>query len=132
VPHQVLEYLGVVVNSLRLSFFLPPEKVKTIVKRCNDIISDKSGCLKLGDLAKVMGNFSWAIPSVPFAQGHFRTVQNFFLSYAHEDFIKIVCLSKPAKDDLIWWASHLEQRNGKPFFPDNPNLIFFSDASLSG
>ena len=121
-----------VVNSLCLSFFLPPEKVKTIKIRCNDIISDKSGCVKLRDLAKVMGNFSWAIPSVPFAQGHFRKVQNLFLSYTHEDLNKMVCLSKPAKDDLIWWASHLEQRNGKPFFPDNPNLIFFSDASLSG
>jgi hypothetical protein len=41
-------------------------------------MSDKGGRVKLRDLAKIMGNFSWAIPSVPFAQGHFKKFKNFF------------------------------------------------------
>ncbi|KAK4027275.1 hypothetical protein OUZ56_016286 [Daphnia magna] len=31
--------------------------------------------IKLRDLAKVMGNFAWAIPAVPFAQAHYRKVR---------------------------------------------------------
>ncbi|KZS03850.1 Uncharacterized protein APZ42_033324 [Daphnia magna] len=93
---------------------------------------ENAGRVKLRDLAKVMGNFSWAIPSVSFAQGHFRNLQNFYLSQAHGDLNKIVFLTEPAKADLVWWASHLKLFNGKSFFPDNPNLVIFSDASLTG
>ncbi|KZR98487.1 Uncharacterized protein APZ42_006074, partial [Daphnia magna] len=45
---------------------------------------------------------------------------------------KMVSLSDPAKADLIWWASHLEKCNGRTFFPDNPDLVIFSDSSLHG
>ncbi|KZR95900.1 Uncharacterized protein APZ42_010055, partial [Daphnia magna] len=41
VPLQILEYLGTVINSLSLSNSLPSEKVKSIVKLCDDLISDK-------------------------------------------------------------------------------------------
>ncbi len=120
------------INSLCLSFSLPQNKVESIVKLCNDILTDKNGRVKLRDLAKIMGNFSWAIPSVPFAQGHFRKLQNFYLSHAHRDLNKMVSLTEPAKADLVWWATHLKLCNGKSFFPENPDLIIFSDASLTG
>ena len=123
VPQQIIEYLGMLINSLCLSFSLPQNKVESIVKLCNEIMSDKVGRVKLRDLAKIMGNFSWAIPSVPFAQGHFRKLQNFYLSHAHRDLNKMVSLTEPAKADLVWWATHLKLCNGKSFFPDNPDLI---------
>jgi hypothetical protein len=44
----------------------------------------------------------------------------------------MVSLTEPAKADLVWWATHLKLCNGKSFFPGNPDLIIFSDASLTG
>jgi hypothetical protein len=71
VPQQIIEYLDMLINSICLSFSLPQNKVESIVKLCNDILSDKSGRVKLRDLAKIMGNFSWAIPFVPFCSRTF-------------------------------------------------------------
>lgn len=71
-PQQFLEYLGLVIDSNKLSLSLPRGKIDSVTKLCFDSLEvDKAGNLSLRDLAKVMGNFSWAIPAVPFAQGHF-------------------------------------------------------------
>jgi hypothetical protein len=68
-----LEYLGLIIDWILLSLSLPLGKDDAISKLCLDFLgSDKSGRVSLRDLAKIMGNFSWAIPAVPFAQGHFR------------------------------------------------------------
>ncbi|KZR96378.1 Uncharacterized protein APZ42_009313, partial [Daphnia magna] len=40
VPLQILEYQGTVINSLSLSNSLPSEKVISIVKLCDDLVSD--------------------------------------------------------------------------------------------
>lgn len=132
-PCQQLEYLGLLIDSNLLSLSLPPGKVDAISKLCLDSLgSGKSWRVSLRDLAKIMGNFSWAIPAVPFAQGHFRKLQAFYISYSHGDLDKLVSLTPDARDDLLWWASHLRFVNGKTFFPANPDLGFFSDASLFG
>jgi hypothetical protein len=67
-----LEYLGLIIDWILLSLSLPLGKDDAISKLCLDFLgSDKSGRVSLRDLTKIMGNFSWAIPAVPFAQGHF-------------------------------------------------------------
>lgn len=81
---------------------------------------------------KIMGNFSFAIPTVPFAQGHFRKLQSFFLSQPQGNLNKYVSLSIEAMGDLQWWASNLITSNGKSFCSFNPDLVIFSDAFLRG
>jgi len=130
-PSQVMGYLGTIIDSVSLSFSLPPEKVSHIIGLCNSLLV-KSEHVKMRDLAKVMGNFAWAISCVPFAQGHYRRLQSFFLSLPQGDLNNVVSLSAGAKADLVWWVSHLSQSNGKSFFPDSPDLVIYSDASLSG
>lgn len=127
-PQQIMDYLGVVVDSL-LSFSLPSAKVDSIIALCKSVLV--SSKVKLRDLAKLMGNFSWSISSVPFAQGHFRKLQHFYLSHSHGDLAVSVSLSHGAKSDLEWWVTHLQQSNGKSFFPDQPDLVIFSDAPLN-
>jgi hypothetical protein len=129
-PLQIMDYLGVVVDSLRLSFSLPSAKVDSIIALCKAVLV--SSKVKLRDLAKLMENFSWSISSVPFAQGHFRKLQHFYLSHSHGDLNVSVSLSHGAKSDLEWWVNHLQQSNGKSFFPDQPDLVIYSDASLHG
>lgn len=57
--------LGVVIDSNHLSFSLPSAKVDFIIDLFNATLT--SNTVTLGNLAKIMGNFSWAISSVPFA-----------------------------------------------------------------
>jgi hypothetical protein len=62
-PCHSLEYLGMVIDAQSLSFILPEEKRMKTRKLCVQALG-RNG-IKLRDLAKVMGNFAWAIrPSV--------------------------------------------------------------------
>ncbi len=61
-PQEIMEYLGVVINSITLEFSLPPEKVAAIVKLCRDClqVGETTDLLqvKLRVLASIMGNFN--------------------------------------------------------------------------
>ena len=132
-PQRLMEYLGMLIDSIHLEFSLLHEKVSGIVKLCKKALhSDKSGQVQLGDLATIMGNFFFAIPTVPFAQRHFREQQSCFLSRSQGDLSRSISLSAGARADLEWWMGHLVTSNGKSFCSVTPDLVIFSDASLHG
>ena len=132
-PSQVIEFLGIVIDSNSLSFSLPLAKVRKVTQLCN--IALRAGKLPLRQLAAVMGNFSWAIPTVPFAQAHFRNLQRFYIVESRKrkgDLNQVVSLPASARADLEWWYSNLHLFNGKTFIPDEPDTVIYSDASRSG
>ncbi len=132
-PSQSLEYLGVVVDSLVLNFSLPLDKVSKIKSLCSK--ASVIPKVPLRDLASILGNLAWAIYSVPFAQAHYRSLQNFFIrqSKFHEGDLTVLCsLSDQARQDLVWWTSSLDIVNGKRFVSSDPDIIIYSDASLKG
>jgi hypothetical protein len=131
-PTQVIEFLGLQVDTLALSFSLPETKVESIIASCVSLLNQN--LVKLRDLASVLGNFSWAIPTVPFAQGHCRLLQKFYIRSVRyfEDLNKTVVLPTEARADLEWWVANLRHSNGKAFFLSDPDLEICSDASLKG
>jgi hypothetical protein len=80
-------------------------------------MSDKVGRVKLRDLAKVMGNFSWAIPSVPFAQDHFRKLKISICRTPMKIKKKWFLSLNPPRP--IWFGEHLISNfvMANPFFP---------------
>jgi len=132
-PSQVLEFLGLVIDSRSLSFALPPEKIARTRLLCQRAL-DKDR-ISLRDLASIMGMFSWAIPAVPFAQAHYRRVQQSLIAQLRwngGDFDGFVRLTRSAREDLSWWVQNVEFVNGRTLFPSEPDIFIFSDASLSG
>ncbi|KZS19016.1 Uncharacterized protein APZ42_014682 [Daphnia magna] len=110
IPTQVIEYLGMIVNSTRLSFSLPTNKVHE-------------------------GNFTWAIPTIPFAQSHYRSMQRSYITESKRSGGNLnegCTILEDAKVDLEWWVKNLEKVNGKDFYPKIPDIEIYSDASLSG
>ena len=133
IPSQKIEFLGIVIDSNFLSFSLPVAKVTKVTQLCKKALRAEK--LPLRQLASIMGNFSWAIPTVPFAQAHFRHLQRFYISESRRfggDLNKVVSLSASAKADLEWWFSNLRSFNGKTMIPDEPEMVIYSDASLKG
>lgn len=133
IPSQVMEYLGLIVNSIDLSFSLPCSKAEAVRKMCVSAIA--RGVVSLRSLASIQGNFSWAIPAIPFAQSHYRSLQRFYIANAQRskfDLETKVQLTPSAILDLEWWVANIERSSGKMFFPRDPDLEIFSDASLSG
>ena len=133
-PTQALDgYLGVIVDSISLSFSIPRDKIVTIQSLCLKLLS--SSLVSLRELASLLGSLVWAILSVPYAQAHYRSLQNFFISSSrncNNDLSKKCALSDQARQDLQWWASSLESVNGKSFTPLDPDIVIHSDASLTG
>jgi hypothetical protein len=100
---------------------------------CNEALAAET--ISLRKIASIMGNFTWAIPAIPFAQAHYRSLQRFYIAQAQAaNFnLKYRCnLSSEAREDLTWWISNLDMAKGKVFFPQTPDLEIYTDASLSG
>jgi hypothetical protein len=119
-PTQLMEVLGIILNSLSLAFMLPSAKREKTHKLCVQALNNNR--IKLRDLAKVMGNFSWAIPVSPFAQTHYRKVQSeliWMLGRNGGDFEKYLVLSEEAKADLCWWIKSWIHQKEKLFFRAN-------------
>ena len=132
-PSQSLEYLGLLVDSVALSLALPSDKVLSMLEMCRRSLS--KGVVSLHDLSSLIGNFSWAIPTIPFAQAHYRHLQRLYIYHSKSfnyDLSRYVALSSSARDDIRWWLENLSSSNGLCFLKRDPDLIIYSDASLHG
>jgi hypothetical protein len=131
VPTQAIENLGLIVDSNDPSFSLPCYKVAAVKKMCEAALSE--GRVSLQTIALIQGNFAWVIPAIPFAHSHYRSLQRFYFSNAQRVYFNLknkVCLSPSATLDLSWGVmANIEKANEKMFFPREPDLEIFSDAS---
>ena len=80
-----------------------------------------------------MGNFTWAIPTIPFAQAHYCSMQRFYITQAQQvEFNLSVNCKLTQEANLLWWIENLSLMGDMKFFPKNPDMEIYSDASLSG
>ncbi|KZS08843.1 Uncharacterized protein APZ42_027054 [Daphnia magna] len=108
-------------------------KVQTVTDLCRTAL--RRDFISLRDIACVIGNFTWAIPTMPFAQAHYRSMQRFYIDQAQRvDFnLTSKCILSPeAKADLEWWVANLSLQMGNRFSPKMPDLEIYTDASLTG
>jgi hypothetical protein len=66
VPSQSIEHLGLIIDSLRLSFALPEDKLTKILTILETALSRKEVHLRL--ISSLIGNLVWAIPAFPLTQ----------------------------------------------------------------
>ena len=107
-PTQIIEYLGLIVNSLLLSLSLRQEKLFEILKLCGDL------------------------HCIPFAQAHYRALQRFHIresSRSNGNLSTIVSLDKESRDNLAWWVENIVSLNGRAMTAVEPDIIIYSDAS---
>ncbi|KAI9555870.1 hypothetical protein GHT06_018387 [Daphnia sinensis] len=122
IPSQSIQFLGLEIDSRILSFPLPISRVKVenIVSLCRSVLQKDQ--VKLRELAFVLGNFSSSIPSVPYAQSNYRSLQRFYIQ----------SVGNCSNLNKLWWVHNLNLSNGKSILPPCPDLSIYSDASLQG
>ncbi|KZS08158.1 Uncharacterized protein APZ42_027944 [Daphnia magna] len=133
VPSQVMEYLGLIIDSRSLSLALRREKIVEIRDLCLAMLRRES--VSLREIAKILGNLVWAVKAIPFAQAHYRGIQIQYIEGCKtfgNSLQSTVSLDSKSKQDLVWWATNGIRSNGKPMSATEPDLIIYSDASLSG
>ena len=125
-PANIMEYLEMVVDSNKLSFSLPITKVQHVKLLCKKTLA--SGTVPLRAVASILGNFTWAIPTIPFAQSHYRSMQHFYITEAKKagGNLNVKCsLSSESRSDLEWRVFNLGKSNGKDFSPEAQTSKFF-------
>jgi hypothetical protein len=129
-PTQVGEWLGFVVNTRQMKFFLPDKKIQKIKKRINHLLTVQKCTPK--DISRVTGT----IASTKFAIGqlvHLFTRHLNHLISTSTSWYQHVTISEDAVSELKFWLDNIEHFNGHTFKPNiTTSEIIFSDASDSG
>jgi hypothetical protein len=132
-PEQVIEYLGLIIDSKSLSLSLRPEKIVEIIDLCGKALERVS--VSLREIAKILGNLAWVIKAILFAQSHYRDLQAQYIEGCKQlggSLNSTIILDKKSKQNLTWWIANVRESNGRPMSATDPNLKIFLDASLSG
>ena len=130
---QSIEFLGTRPDSSSMKLTLKEGKLLQIRELCNSAID--SQVISLRALAKILGNLSWAIQAVPYAQSHFRGLQALFINFYHvhgNPLEFLVPLDATPVADLSWWRENAVQCAGRSLEELKPDLVIYSDASLDG
>ena len=109
------------VDSVLMRFRLPEKKIESMGARSTELA--KKSRVTLRELASLLGSFTWAATAVPFAQSHYREVQALYINGSRANGGNLqekVVLSRPAKEELEWWAKNLATCEGQSMFESDP------------
>ena len=131
-PTQIIEFLGVMVNSLELTFSLPEKKALKLISRCQSAYNQVT--MTLGELCSLTGKLRATAPAVSPAPLQIRFLQQVCiqaqnLGLHYESSIE---LSPEGKLELKWWIENLQILKGNPMHLPPPELIICSDAAKTG
>ena len=102
-PPQIIEFLGMIINSILMTVTLTKRKKDSIKKLSQDIIKMK--CPKIRKVARLLGKYSNSFPASKYGRLHFRSLQNdkdHCLKQNRGNFNAKMLLSKEAKKDIAW------------------------------
>ena len=132
VPVQIIEFLGIIVDSTNMRFLLLDEKVVVIQKECRHLVS--SQVTSLSQLSHIIGKLTSCKTAVLQAPLHYRGIQHLKNSNMFPQVVNNlnIPLDPYALEDLRWWVDNLYLANGRPIRDSLPYLMIQSDASNSG
>ena len=132
-PTQETEFLGMLINSVRLGISLPGGKIKNIRQEAQKLFNHLRSSAHL--LAQLIGKLNATTPPLQMAPLFCRSLQRCVkqaLESNSQNYQSLVQLSPQAVEDLQWWILHLSTWNGKSLITQQASLTITSDASLQG
>ena len=131
-PSQVMEFLGITLDSLRMRASLPLEKLV----RIREVMHSMSAATSLTkrELLSLLGHLNFAMRVIP--QGRSFISRLLDLSKSVAGLSDSVVLDEGCRSDLGFWASLLEGWNGISMFlndqvESSAELKFYTDAAPS-
>ena len=126
---QQIEFLGFIIDSVRMTFALPQDKVKKIVSTCRNYLNRDQVTLR--DLARLIGVLTATTLAVLPAPLHYRALQtqkgdSLYHLLSYESLVK---LTQASRSNLQWWVENLGTVNGRPIRQPPPTVTIESDAS---
>lgn len=132
IPKQLVEYLGVLVDSVRLEMRLPPARMTRVLKVVRKWARETTP-MKVRKLARLIGSLSsfkdCLAPTHLFLRALNIAKQAGVKSNGWEGSL---LLPPVAKQELFWWENNLRALNGRCFALPTPSTILQTDASDTG
>ena len=128
-----MEFLGLLVDSSSIKFYLPPPKVTKTTQLCYSLLQRNP--VSLRRLAQLLGFLESTRPAIWLAPLHFRHLQNRLIQQVtlnKGSYEGLVFLEPLAQRELQWWISNIQQINGSLIHPPTYELTITSDASKLG
>ena len=131
-PCQKIEFLGMEIDSIKMTLSLTPEKVQKVVKTCQNLLRSHSTTLL--ELTRVVGLLSSTIQAVEPAKIQLRFLQQQQIVCLRKkmNYQSVITLNTKSRTELTWWIENLRFCNGRTFSQLNPQVIIQTDASLTG
>jgi hypothetical protein len=124
-----MEFLGLLVDSNSMKFYLPPPKV-TKTTNSQFTTSKKPGFT--APTGAIAGLARSTCPAIWMAPLHFRHLQNRLtqqVTLSKGSYDGLVFLEALAQRELQWWISNIQQVNGSLIHPPTCELTITPDAS---
>ena len=132
-PSPVLEFLGFLINSKTMKFYLPQTKVAKVLDLCKSLLKENPTSLHL--LSQLQGFLESCRPAVWLAPLHFRHLQSCLIQQValnNGSYQGTVLLDPLALGELQWWITNIKRANGSPIHPPATEMVITSDASKMG
>ena len=128
-PSQTMEFLGVLVDSLKMSLTIPQGKMNNLTTLCKKTLT--SPRLTLRDLARLIGKLRATGPAFNPAPLQTRYLQQSLIlaQKQRKSYESMVTLDNQAVAELEWWTLNMETMNGRSLLIAAPDLIISSDAA---
>ena len=131
-PAQVIEFLGLFVDSIAMEIRLPPIKIKQIrAESCKLARQETVSARMLAQLLGKMNATNCVLPPGPLFYRHLQMALTNILGQSSQCYKAQVLLTQECLEELEWWDNNMCRWNGKILIQGDIDLID-SDASLEG
>ena len=109
IPTQILEFLGFILNTLRMKITLPGNKVEKFKSLGNKLL-EKPSCLirEVACLIGLMTSYSTAMRFGRLFTHHLEIQKITALHEAADNFDQLMTLDATSQKDILWWISQLD------------------------
>jgi hypothetical protein len=139
-PSQTLEYLGFLLDSVKMQIFTPNEKRKRFRSAAQRMLKklQKSEAVRLRTFSSLVGKLQSLTPAVPFCRLHLQALVHTVREKLKGNQRKLglwdthVLPPPEVKGELEWWIEWLRGWNGNSIIVPATKVDLFSDASDTG
>ena len=131
-PSQVLEFMGIVLDSSRMEARLPDDKLARIQKLLDSFTNRRS--THLVDLQSLIGTLQLACKVVVPCRTFLQRIINLICTWGVKNRFHHIRLNKDFSRDIVMWKASLDKWNGRSFFLDSwvtsaLDLQLYTDAA---
>ena len=131
-PIQLIEFLGLMIDSVTMTLSLPEEKVVNLRQKCQNLIQNPQ--TTVGEIASLIGSLCSTAQAVlpAFLQMRYIQQQHISALKQSQNPQKSFFLNEDSIKELDWWVRDLKLSHGKAMITSGIRVVIQTDTSKKG